>query len=316
MNGLSSNSDKILYARRAARIVPLALLLAAGCASQPTENRPSRDLAAEGESLFGSPAPAPSRAAPDPAPRGTAPAPRGSASGDRAAPTGRWAILLEAFAGPQAEQSAREGVTRVRSTLGLDGAYAEQRGGTWVLAYGHYAGASDPRALQDLARIKAIEYRGGRPLAGAYLTADILEGSLPEFDLRNVRAARGEWAMYTLQVAVYGLEGTDRPKAEDMAQVRQKAEEAVVDLRRQGEEAFYYHGPNRSMVTIGVFEAEDVDQETAQESARIRQLRDRYPYNLLNGRGIKEFHRGTGAGGKPATVERMQPSRIVVIPES
>jgi hypothetical protein len=268
-------------------------------------------MAAEGQSLFGSPAPPPA------APERPGRAPESDRSRDGPAmPAGGWSILIEAFAGPQAEQSAREGVTRVRTTLGLDGAYTEKRGDAWVLAYGHYAGPSDPEALRDLARIKAIEYRGGRPLAGAYLSPEVLEGTRPEFDLRNVKAARGEWATYTLQIAVYGLEGAARPKAEDMGQVRRSAEQAVVDLRRQGEEAFYYHGPNRSMVTLGVFEAEDVDAETGEESPRIRALRDRYPYNLLNGKGIKEFHKGVGPDGKPTMVERMQPSRIVMIPGS
>ncbi|MCC6659778.1 MAG: hypothetical protein IT437_02710 [Phycisphaerales bacterium] len=268
-------------------------------------------MTAEGQSLFGTPAPA--------APTGpveSAAAAKGDSRGSPSDAAGGWSILIEAFAGPQAEASAREAVTRAQSTLGLDGAYPEKRGETWVLAYGHYTGPADPKAARDLARIKSTEYRGLRPLAGAYLSPEVLEGTLPEFDLRNVKKSRGRWAMYTLQIAAYGVEGAGRVKPEDMEQARAKAEEAVVDLRRQGEEAFYYHGPNRSSVTIGVFEADDVDAETHQESPRIRQLRERYPYNLFNGKGIKEFHRGIGPDGKDVVVERMSPSRIVMIPES
>ena len=81
---------------------------------------------------------------------------------------------------------------------------------------------------------------------------------MPDFDLATVKARRGtKKPLYTLQIAVYGRpDNTDATK-EDLAQFRKSAEEAVVQLRREGEQAYYYHGPNRSMVTVGIFSEDD-----------------------------------------------------------
>jgi hypothetical protein len=298
MTGPNPNSDRpaTLFAPP---IPPLfvAFICFTGCAAtQPAAPKPG--MAQEGRKLFGTTRES-SAAKANPA-----------HAGDDS-----WSIVIEVFSGPNAEQSAREGLARLRSQVGLADARAEHRGQNWVLAYGRYPASNDPKAAADLERVKSFEYRDGRPFAGAYLSAPQLEGTVPEYDLRNAKALNGDWVVYTLQVGVYALEGAKTVTAGQMQEVRQKAEEAALGLRQQGEQAFYYHGPNRSMVTLGLFEAQDVDAELGTESERVTMLRKRQPLNLLNGRGIKEFHRGVGPDGRPTNIERMQPSRIVMIPE-
>jgi len=87
----------------------------------------------------------------------------------------------------------------------------------------------------------------------------------------------------------------------------------VRELRAEGDQAFYYHAPYRSMVTVGVFGESDFDATTTPpiESRRLRQTREKFPHNLLNGKGIRETI--TNSAGQRVT--RLQPSSLVAIPE-
>ena len=97
----------------------------------------------------------------------------------------------------------------------------------------------------------------------------------------------------------------------DLRRFRGQAERTARALRSQGVEAFYYHGPNMSMVTVGVLGEDDHDGSTQPpvESARLRRLRRDHPHNLLNDEILMEpvlTERGI--------VQRAQASRLVAIP--
>lgn len=225
----------------------------------------------------------------------------------------QWSIILVTVPNPQL---APDILQTVQSRHGLISAYSTTRQGKSVIAYGRYAGPDDRRALVDLDRVRDIEYDGSRPFAAAYLApppADALGGSNREYDLRTVKERFGPLALYTLQIGVYGSNGNETPSASEIKEIRQAAERAVLDLRSEGERAFYYHAPLRSMVTIGVFGEDDFDGSTtpAIESMRLRELRKRFPHNLLNGQGIRETI--TSSTGQRVT--RLQPSSLVGIPE-
>ena len=112
---------------------------------------------------------------------------------------------------------------------------------------------------------------------------------------------------------------TRRDKAatpKEMAEFRKHAELAVTTLRREGEQAFYYHGPTGSMVTVGLFGQDDFDPQAAGvESPMLKQVRKRYPYNLLNGQGMKENVKVQLEGGGAGEATRMQPSSLVEVPK-
>jgi hypothetical protein len=190
----------------------------------------------------------------------------------------------------------------------------EQHGKSWVVAYGRYQDAADPAAVADLQRIKAIVINNQRPFAGAVLAPpENIPGSQPEFDLRQVRARMGEWALYSLQVAVYSREDLGRPSPKELAEYRKAAEQAVVQLRREGDPAYYYHGTTSSMVTIGVFGADDFDPTVpGVESPLLAKLRRKYPHNLLNGKAMRE--RIPGLPPNHPDPYRLQPSRLVAVP--
>lgn len=281
----------------AALFMVLGLAVASGCQGGG-ESRARPELAREGEAIFASPAARPGAAK--------------SAAGSEA-----WSIVIAAIDGDGAETAARNLLAEIRTRAGLKDAFVEARGARYVVSYGSYAGPADRAAQADLERIKAIEIDGVRPFAMAQLAPPIRAGTVPEFDLRNARRIHGTWALYSLQIGVYSREDGRPPSPDEMREFRRMAEEAVAQLRREGEEAFYYHGPNRSMVTVGLFGTDDFDpQSPGPQSPRLSALRERYPNNLLNGRGIRERREVTTTAGRPAVIQRLQPSFLVQIPDS
>ena len=186
-----------------------------------------------------------------------------------------------------------------------------------LIVYGHYDDPAAERAQADLKRVRAMDVGGRTPFRGAVMVregeARPAGGRLARPDLRQAKALFGPDAVYTLQIGVYAREDNKRPSAADLAVFRKSAEEAVQRLRREGEQAFFYHGPNGSMVTVGVFDDSDLDTSVSPplSSPRLKAAQDRHPHNLLNGRGV----RATTIGEDGTPVERMQASRLVLIPE-
>ncbi len=201
-----------------------------------------------------------------------------------------WGILLRHYPGAQAEARARADLERVGELVGRsDLRVSQQRSGAAILL-GDYPSADDPRARADLEAVQAITAGGERtrPFARAFLAppSTIGAGGRPEYDLANVRSSRAAVsAAYTLQVGVY--------QSDDRREAMEAAEEAVVALRAAGEEAFYFHAPARSLVTIGIFGDSEYDPRSGAYSPRIAELQKRHPYNLVNGRPYRDKGRAT-----------------------
>lgn len=225
----------------------------------------------------------------------------------------QWSIILTTLGSPELAPST---LSTIQSTHGLIGAYISTRNNKPVIAYGQYAGPDDRNAAIDLDRIRTIKSGARSPFAGAFLappSAKALAGTNTEFDLRTVKERFGPRAIYTLQMGVYGTMDQSTPKPDEIKEFRSLAEQAVLELRAEGERAFYYHAPLRSMVTIGVFGEADFDATTtpAIESMALKELRKRFPHNYLNGQGIRETVRA--ANGQRIT--RLQASSLVSIPD-
>jgi hypothetical protein len=119
-------------------------------------------------------------------------------------------------------------------------------------------------------------------------------------DLRSV-AGQGH---YTLQIGYF-----EDPN--DPALARQTAEQWAGQLRSQGTAAYYFHGPNRSMVTVGVFPANAASvSETGvvTYSPAVRQLQQQFPHNLYNGNTIRVKLRDGRTIDQPSFLVRI-PSR-------
>ncbi len=225
-----------------------------------------------------------------------------------------WTIVLTAIEGDQQDR-ANHLLEQVQSVGRLPDAFLMERNGRQIIAVGSYQSPTEQVATIELERVRSIEVEGAYPFARAFLappSGDLSRGTIPEYDLRNAKAQYGNDVRYTLQIAVFAREDTEKPSSEEQALFRRSAEDATRALRQGGELAFYYHGPNRSMVTIGVFTEEDheIDGGIAIESARLQAARNRHPKNLLNGRTIIEKVRSSNGG----FVERDQRSSLVSIP--
>ncbi len=284
-------------------LAALALtLVTTGCggggAASSSSSRSESALAEEGSAVF--------------APAGRAP------SGSAQAADARWSIVLASVPVEDA-QRARELLQQVRTTGQLPEAQLEPRGKVAAITYGSYTGPDDPAAARDLERLRALVVDGARPYVGALLSPpafENLKGSIPEYDLTNVRAARGPSAKYTLEIGVYTRTDGRQPSESDLREIRRAAEQAAIALRREGEEAFYYHGPSTSSVTVGVFAPSEYEIPTRERATvvnaipragpRVILLREKYPQLLINGAGGKVGRKGSGT--------KLTESRLVEIP--
>ena len=228
-----------------------------------------------------------------------------------------WAIVLYMFRGPQALEGGTRGLYKVQNELGLADAYLGERSGGVAILYGRYKGPGDKQAQTDLATIKAIKLEGEPLFVEAVLAppqASADEGALPDFDLAQVKAKQPE-VVYALQVGIYRhIDGSDA-SPQELADFRDAAEKAVLALRAQGQEAYYYHGPRSSTVTVGLFTEDDYITSVRDElgqfqklprpkfSDRVRAAMETNPHNLVNGQGIRDGKR-----------DRLQPSFLIRVP--
>lgn len=227
-----------------------------------------------------------------------------------------WTIVIAAFTTDTPEQSregqAQAALSRVRGVEGLDDAFITTRGQSFMVAFGKYDSPDSPKAKSDLQRIRAIQIDGQRPFSSSFLIPPptaALAGSTPELDLLNVRRMYGPQAKYTLQVGRYAREDFQPASPSERKEFRKLAEEAAAKLRKDGEQAFYFHGETMSLVTVGLFSDADLPRKDRPASALLRDLQTRFPHNLLNGAGVRIRRAGEKGEGQLA------PSVVVATPQ-
>jgi len=230
-----------------------------GCASG---GKPDSALSSEGRAVFG-------------------PTGGGASTGD-AARTPAWRVVLAVFDGDDAVQRAQAALPIIQGRGGVPRAFVEPRRNGAIIALGAFADPADRHAQRELARVRAIQIDGRPAFPSAFLAPPEAArlGTDPELDLATARQRFGQSIRYTLQVAVY--------ESDHRAEAARLAEQAAVAFRQDGELAFYYHGPNRSMVTIGLFTERDYDPQSGRMSTELRDLMGRHPKHLYNGLGVRE----------------------------
>ncbi|GJQ29010.1 MAG: hypothetical protein HBSAPP03_08940 [Phycisphaerae bacterium] len=233
-------------------------------------------------------------------------------AGSNAPADGGWKLLLAVAAAGADDIATMQLVGTVRMQTGLHAARLEKQGKVLAVTYGSYASATDESALAELRRIRTLEIDGRMPYAGAMLIPPAFEGSAVvggEMDLATLKKRVGKRAAFTLQIAAYERADGKDALPEDLAEIRKAAEEAARRLRQDGDEAFYYHGPRRSMVTVGVFSEKEYDTtRPGRESPLLKLLREKYPFNLVNGAPIRVRTRANPEGV-------VQPSFVVAVPD-
>lgn len=215
---------------------------------------------------------------------------------------GGWSIVLELHSGPKSAEEARARLAPVSLNAGRRDVYIRPTARGAAIVVGSYAAPDAAAARADLEALRSREVEGKKPFSQAFFApprGTIDPGLVPELNLIAAKQIFGKDKEYTLQIAFY-----QSKKPED---AKRAAEKAALQLRRDGELAFYYHGKSMSLVTVGVFGDSDFDQNLRPKNAAILALQQRYPLNLHNG----EF---PVIEKQPGQADAQQPSQLVQIP--
>ncbi|TVQ81690.1 MAG: hypothetical protein EA380_01075 [Phycisphaeraceae bacterium] len=199
----------------------------------------------------------------------------GGGSGGNSGGSDGWAVLLEFVRGAGHEARAQERRRAWAAELGRGDVTVRGRESGSAVVLGSYRAADDRAAQRDLAMVKNLEVNGQRPFAGAYLLPPPAPphemGGRPEWNLVSVRnMPAGRTALYSLHIGVF--EGRNRQRL---------AEDEVARLRRLGEQAFYFHGADRSAVTIGLFGEDAYGSRGVSQDVRALQMK--FPHMMRNG---------------------------------
>lgn len=187
-----------------------------------------------------------------------------------------YAVELARFSGPDAAARAFELTARLREQANLADLWYADGPNLSTVYLGRFRDPRSDTARVAIKRAREAELDGLTPFAKAEMVP--LSGgdtaSLPELDLRN------HTGQYALQIGYYDLGyGTAfRRAAEDQAQ----------KLRDQGHDAYYYHGPNRSLIAMGPYTYEEAFVRVGQTdtyTAAVLAAQREFPYNVRNGVG-------------------------------
>jgi len=215
---------------------------------------------------------------------------------------GGWAIQVESFEGGNRFRRASDLIRNLTNRNAVTDLWFQDHEGKTTVYRGRYETLTDLDAQKALMQTRAIEEDGSKPYENVELISlGGASGGQPtgSADLRNHRGQ----GYYTLQIGFYDPEfGPD---------FRDAAEKAVATLRQEGHKAYYYHGPNRSMMTIDLFSDADFDQDGPVRvyGPRMLAIQEKFPNNLSNGLTLVET---VSDGAK--SEKRAQPSFVVKVP--
>ena len=209
------------------------------------------------------------------------------------------AILLKSFDGPGQDNEAARFIDRLTLTAAMPDLWKSRFKNVTNVYRGRYSDVASPQAQRDLRQSRMIQVDGKRPFEAADLV-DLSTGKPPAAVITSDNDLRRYPNQYSLQVGCYD---------EQSGNPRVAAERAAATLRAEGEQAFFYHGPFLSLVTVGLFDESDMtlrDGATAY-SPRVKELQRRFPYNLVNGRTLVEKRSdGTKIRDQPSFLVRVE----------
>ena len=162
---------------------------------------------------------------------------------------------------------------------------------------GQYKKYEDPQAKKNLEKLRTVNIDGNRPFEHAEILP--LTGNEKKAEKIDPYDLKPYVGFFSLQVGYYDDNfGPDFRKA---------AEEAVRILRAEGDEAYYYHGPLHSLITIGLFTRDDFVQvgNTEVYGPRMKELQKKYPHNIGNGHILIEKIHGEKVREQPSFLVRV-----------
>ena len=162
-----------------------------------------------------------------------------------------YTIYCQAYAGPDHQDVARQVRDALRANTPLTKWYLVHGDQQSTLYYGFYGSidkrsldpaeaAEGQRAIDDLDAIRTLHDSRGVRLFSASLPVAI---NTPDPTANPAWDITRTGAYWSLEVAVF----------KDTADRKLRAVEAVADARKEGFDAYYYHGPHASSVCIGAW---------------------------------------------------------------
>jgi len=209
-----------------------------------------------------------------------------------------WTVLCREFSGPAHRQHCLAFADSLRRTPGIKASKVRCEHDNLEQAsrlfYGSYYREVDPKTNRlstpqelrsDIALIQDLgDESGQRYFFYAKKVPIVKKSTGPrEWDLRHARG------VYTLQIAVFFPE-------RNFTEVQKAAIEYTRSLRKEGLEAYYYHGPIKSIVTVGAFDDSAVIEHRgvrkySQEILALQQ-REECKFNYENGQKRVKIVRG------------------------
>ncbi len=193
-----------------------------------------------------------------------------------------YAIELGRFTGEGAFGEVYRLMTSAREEAGLANLWYTSSGTQAKVFAGRFAKPDSPEAKSTLSMVRSAKINGKTPFEDVKIVSVTGDRSevLDKHDLRSL-SGRG---LYTLQIGYYDTAfGPDFRKA---------AETAVNVLREQGQEAYYYHGPNRSSILINAWTYGQAFTQTIGTQDRysfaVRAAQEKHPYNVPNGKSFTQ----------------------------
>lgn len=169
----------------------------------------------------------------------------------------QWTVFCDKIDGPNHVALARELKSRLVAKSRMPDWYVIHGSSDSSLYYGFYRSIDDPRdpaekrrAEADRMRIQSLTTPYGEKLVrgGILVPLDAPDPEAPpKWNLTNTPKT----AYWSLQIAAF----------KDDPHRKEAAVQAVRELRAQGEEAYYYHGPVISSVCIGAWPREAVKEQ-------------------------------------------------------
>jgi len=184
-------------------------------------------------------------------------------------------VLLLEYKGPQAADSADRLAGELKAQ-GLQEVFIVQGDQHAAVCVGRFGSWKDPEADRTLRRVRRI-----RDAQGQYPFAGVMLMPVPEPLPKNPWPPQEADGQYTLIVASWQRPGR-----------MSRAQEYGRKLRQEGYEAYIYHGPSKSTVSVGAFGPEIFDDpiKVGQPDVRpkvvdpkVKQLRQAFPTLILEG---------------------------------
>ncbi|MEM6552086.1 MAG: hypothetical protein AAF750_08155 [Planctomycetota bacterium] len=191
---------------------------------------------------------------------------------------GNWAIALERFEGANRFRDAYRLVRRLNRESDLGDLWYADDGTASTVYHGRFRSPRLPDATQALTQVRSAKLNGETLFAEArFVDVSGAREATATADPKDLKQHAG---FYSLQIGYYDSKFGDG--------FRNAAEEAAAALREDGTEAYFYHGQNISMVTVGLFTADDfvTRQGIRGYGPRIKSAQDEFPFHTANGRTV------------------------------